>query len=77
MNMKDSGIYKKIMNNKIALIFGIANKDSIAYSIAEKLNENGVEIIIAYHKMVEEIAKKSCEKITKKTFIECDVSKDE
>ena len=37
-----------LLNNKKALITGIASNRSIAYGIAKKLSENGAELCLTY-----------------------------
>ncbi|MDY0298888.1 MAG: enoyl-ACP reductase [Candidatus Cloacimonadaceae bacterium] len=65
------------MKGKKALVLGIANKHSIAYGIAKKLKEEGVEIAIGYAghalaKRVHPIA----EELGVDLVYECDLSKD-
>lgn len=65
------------MENKKALIFGVANKKSIAWGIAKKLHDDGVTINLAcqderYEKKVLPLA----QEIGAKVFI-CDVTKSE
>jgi enoyl-[acyl-carrier protein] reductase I len=37
-----------LLDGKVALIFGVANKNSIAWGIARKLHEQGAEIALSY-----------------------------
>ena len=67
-----------LLNNKKALITGIASNRSIAYGIAKKLNDNGAELCLTYQnenlkKRVETVANEL--KGETSTF-ECDLSKD-
>ncbi len=67
-----------LLNNKKALITGIASNKSIAYGIAKKLNDNGAELCLTYQnenlkKRVETVANEL--KGETSTF-ECDLSKD-
>jgi len=67
-----------MLKNKKGVIFGIANDHSIAWGIAKKLSENGVELGITYQndtllKRVKPLA----DKINSKLLIECDFSKTE
>jgi enoyl-[acyl-carrier protein] reductase I len=36
------------LEGRVAVVFGIANKRSIAYSIAQKLHEAGCQLAICY-----------------------------
>ena len=36
------------MKGKVAVVFGLANKRSIAYAIAEKLSEAGATLVLCY-----------------------------
>jgi enoyl-[acyl-carrier protein] reductase I len=67
-----------LMDGKVALIFGVANKNSIAWGITQKLHEEGATILLSYagevmEKRVFPLAKEiNCD------FVEpCDVTKDE
>ena len=65
-----------MLKGKKGVIFGIANDHSIAWGIAEKLHQNGAELVITYQndtllKRVKPLA----DKVNTKTLIECDVSK--
>ncbi len=65
-----------MLKGKKGVIFGIANDHSIAWGIAEKLNQNGAELVITYQndtllKRVKPLA----DKVNTKTLIECDVNK--
>jgi enoyl-[acyl-carrier protein] reductase I len=67
-----------LMDGKVALIFGVANKNSIAWGITQKLHEEGATILLSYagevmEKRVFPLAKEiNCD------FVEpCDVTRDE
>ncbi len=67
-----------LMDGKVALIFGVANKNSIAWGITQKLHEQGATIALSYGAEVLEkrvmplAAEIGCD------FVElCDVSSDE
>jgi enoyl-[acyl-carrier protein] reductase I len=67
-----------LMDGKVVLIFGVANKNSIAWGITQKLHEQGATILLSYagevmEKRVFPLAKEiNCD------FVEpCDVTKDE
>ncbi len=66
------------LKSKKALIFGVANQKSIAYSIAKKLKENGVELGFTYageklQRRVEPIS----EELGGAFCVKCDVTNDE
>ncbi len=67
-----------LMDGKVVLIFGVANKNSIAWGIAKKLHEHGATIALSYaaenlERRIMPLAEQiGCD------FVElCDVSKDE
>lgn len=69
------------MKGQVAVVFGVANKRSIAYSIAESLASAGATLVIGYQS---ERLKKDSEELleslgqaTTGRIIQCDVSKDE
>ncbi len=67
-----------LMDGKIALIFGVANKNSIAWGITERLRAEGATILLSY---AGEVMKKRvlplAEEIGCDFVEECDVSSDE
>lgn len=71
-------MYPLDLSKKVALVFGVANNRSIAWSIANILHEAGAQIILAYQN---ERVKKSVEKLVSEwdnsSLVECDVSKEE
>ena len=71
-------MYPLDLSKKVALVFGVANSRSIAWSIANILHEAGAQIILAYQN---ERVKKSVEKLVSEldnsSLVECDVSKEE
>jgi enoyl-[acyl-carrier protein] reductase I len=66
-----------LMDGKIALIFGVANKNSIAWGITKKLHEEGATILLSY---AGEIMKKRVIPLAQEIgcdFVEsCDVTSD-
>ena len=69
------------LQGKVAVVFGVANKRSIAYSIAEKLAGAGATLVIGYQS---ERLKKDSEELLaslgqaeKGLLVQCDVAKDE
>ena len=70
-------MYKIDLSGKSAVVFGIANQRSIAWSIAKILSASGAKIVAAYQN---ERVKASVEKLTSQledvVTVECDVSDD-
>ena len=66
---------------KVAVIFGVANKRSIAYSIAEKLGNAGSTLVLCYQserlKAESEELIESLGQTGRARAIQCDVSRDE
>jgi enoyl-[acyl-carrier protein] reductase I len=67
-----------LLDGKVALIFGIANKNSIAWGVVQKLHEQGATILLSY--ATEQLKKRVvplAEQIGCEFIEECDVTKDE
>jgi len=69
------------LKGKVAVVFGLANKRSIAYAIAQKLAESGATLVLSYQSErlraeAEELLKDLGQSATGKAF-QCDVSRDE
>ena len=69
------------IKGKVAVVFGLANKRSIAYSVAQKLAEAGATLILSYQSErlraeSEELLNDLGQAATGKAF-QCDVSRDE
>jgi len=69
------------MKGKVAVVFGLANKRSIAYAIAEKLAAAGATLVLGYQserlkKEADELIESLGQTGTGRT-IQCDVSRDE
>ncbi|MEK6967207.1 MAG: SDR family oxidoreductase, partial [Nanoarchaeota archaeon] len=45
------------LDGKKAIVFGVANDQSIAWHIAKKLNDTGVRVALAYQERVEQLVK--------------------
>ena len=68
----------KLLDGKTALIFGMANKRSIAWGIAQAFHEQGAEIGMSYAGEVLEKRVKPLAESIGSTFVEpCDVTSDE
>jgi enoyl-[acyl-carrier protein] reductase I len=69
------------LKGKVAIVFGLANKRSIAYSIAQKLAEAGATLVLSYQserlqREAEELLADLGQTGTGRAF-QCDVSRDE
>jgi enoyl-[acyl-carrier protein] reductase I len=64
------------LKGKKAVIFGVATKLSIAYSIAKSLHDAGVELILSYQDRAKEYVLEIAKELNA-TAIECDVVKPE
>lgn len=67
-----------LLNGKVALIFGVANKNSIAWGIAQQLHEQGATVAMSYAgEVLEKRVKPLAEEIGCEFVEQCDVTKDE
>ena len=67
-----------LLEGKTGVVFGIANKRSLAWAIAQRANEEGARIVITYQgERLEENAQKLAEQLNNPLVLPCDVSKDE
>ena len=69
------------LKGKVAVVFGLANKRSIAYSVAQKLAEAGATLVLSYQsdrlqREAEELLEDLGQTGTGRAF-RCDVSRDE
>jgi enoyl-[acyl-carrier protein] reductase I len=69
------------LKGKVAVVFGLANKRSIAYSVAQKLAEAGATLVLSYQTErlkgeAEELLRELGQTDTGRAF-QCDVSRDE
>jgi enoyl-[acyl-carrier protein] reductase I len=66
------------MDGKVVLVFGVANKNSIAWGIAEKLHAEGAELAFSYAiPKLERRVRPLAEEVGAKFVEVCDVTKDE
>lgn len=66
---------ERLMAGKKGLIMGLANDKSIAWGIAQALNEHGAQIAISYqNEMLEKRVKPLAEQLTNPLLIKCDVT---
>src|SRR5215212_1149296 len=68
----------KLLEGKLALVTGIANRWSLAYAIAQALSREGAELVLTHlgdrqKEAVEELSKD----LNVKAILPCDVTKDE
>jgi enoyl-[acyl-carrier protein] reductase I len=69
------------LKGKVAVVFGLANKRSIAYSVAQKLAEAGATLVLSYQTErlkveAEDLLRELGQSETGRAF-QCDVSRDE
>jgi enoyl-[acyl-carrier protein] reductase I len=69
------------LKGKVAVVFGLANKRSIAYSVAQKLAEAGATLVLSYQserlqREAEDLLADLGQSATGRAF-QCDVSRDE
>lgn len=68
-------MYKVDLSGKTAVVFGIANQRSIAWSIAKILSDAGAKIIATYqNERVEDSVSKLTSQLNNAITVECDVS---
>ena len=66
---------EQLMAGKKGIIMGLANDKSIAWGIAQALNEHGAQIAISYqNEMLEKRVKPLAEQLNNPLLIKCDVS---
>tara|TARA_A100001037_G_scaffold9512_1_gene9295 strand:- start:22428 stop:23204 length:777 start_codon:yes stop_codon:yes gene_type:complete len=71
-------LYPINLSKKTALVFGVANHRSIAWSIAKTLHSAGANLILAYqNERLKENLSKITEGLPNVSLFECDVSSDE
>ena len=71
-------MYKIDLSGKSAIVFGIANQRSIAWSIAKILSASGAKIIAAYqNERVKDSVEKLPSQLEDVVTVECDVSDEE
>lgn len=66
-----------LLEGKNALIFGIANKNSIGWAIAQSLAREGARLAFSYIEPMERRVKDLAEQIPGTATVQCDVQKDE
>lgn len=66
-----------LLEGKKALIFGIANKNSIGWAIAQSLAREGAKLAFSYIEPMERRVKELAEQIPGTATFQCDVQKDE
>lgn len=64
------------LNGKKAIVFGVANDQSIAWHIAKKLNDSGVRIALGYQERAEQLVKPLLSMLNSPLSIKCDVVDD-
>ena len=77
VKITESILYPINLSDKTALVFGVANHRSIAWSIAKTLHTAGANLILAYqNERLKDNISKITEGIPNISLIECDVSSD-
>ncbi|HKQ08118.1 MAG TPA: enoyl-ACP reductase [Blastocatellia bacterium] len=67
-----------LLEGKTGVVFGVANKRSLAWAIARRANDDGARICITYQgERLEENARELAEQLNNPLVLPCDVSKDE
>ncbi|HRX39383.1 MAG TPA: SDR family oxidoreductase, partial [Parvularculaceae bacterium] len=67
----------ELMKGKRGLVMGVANKNSIAWSIAQQLHAQGAEIAFTYlNEAMERRVRPLAESLGAKLILECDVLSD-
>jgi enoyl-[acyl-carrier protein] reductase I len=67
-----------IMDGKVALVAGVANKRSIAWAIAQALRSAGAELAFTYQgERLERSVRSLAEEVGSDVVVECDVSSDD
>jgi len=64
------------LEGKKALVFGVANDDSIAWHIAKKLNDAGCRIALGYQERVEQLVQPLLKLLNNPIAAKCDVVDD-
>ena len=64
------------LEGKKAIVFGVANDQSIAWHIAKKLNDNGVRIALGYQERAEQLVKPLLGMLKNPFAAKCDVVDD-
>ncbi len=67
-----------LLNGKKGIVFGVANKRSLAWAIARRAGEEGAQIALTYQgERLEENARELSAALTNPLVLPCDVTKDE
>jgi enoyl-[acyl-carrier protein] reductase I len=66
-----------LLEGKTALIFGVANKNSLAWAIAQALSREGARLALSYVAPMEKRVKDLAEQIAGTETFQCDVQNDE
>src|SRR5258708_3010851 len=67
-----------LLNGKLGIVFGVANKRSLAWHIARRAGENGARIALTYQgERLEENARELAAALKDPLVLPCDVTKDE
>ncbi|MEE4212785.1 MAG: SDR family oxidoreductase, partial [Parvularcula sp.] len=77
--MADETAYPQgtLMRGKKVLVMGVANKNSIAWAIAQQLAAQGAELAFTYIEAMEKRVRPLAEELGVKVMLHCDVTSDE
>ncbi|MCP6718780.1 MAG: enoyl-ACP reductase [Patescibacteria group bacterium] len=64
------------LQGKKAIVFGVANDQSIAWHVAKLLNDNGVRIALGYQERVEQLVQPLLKMLNNPLALKCDVVDD-
>jgi enoyl-[acyl-carrier protein] reductase I len=71
-------VSERILEGKLALVAGVANKRSIAWAVAQALHEAGARLAFTYQgERLEDSVRKLAESVDSDVVVACDVSDDE
>ena len=67
-----------LLNNKTGMVFGVANKRSLAWAIARRASEEGAKLALTYQgERIEENVRELAEGLNDPLVLPCDVTKDD
>src|SRR5579859_4577953 len=70
------GSFVGALEGKTALVFGVANHNSIAWAITEKLAAEGVKLALTYQERMEQNVRKLSATLDNPLVLPCDVQSD-
>lgn len=76
LDKSSSKMGKFNLQGKKAIVFGVANDQSIAWHVAKLLNDNGVRIALGYQERVEQLVQPLLKMLNNPLALKCDVVDD-